>query len=81
MLHRADSAAYANGAETAPAPEASPDALDADSGVSLPAIAETDAGQAGAYRACTARNASWLKYHADVEAWAAEVKRIVEATE
>jgi hypothetical protein len=77
LMFRASAAAFANSTRASPAADAGAHAADAPSGVSLSTLADTDAGQAGAYRACVERQSGWLKYRDDVEAWAAEVSRIL----
>lgn len=78
LRHDAHATAIANGANP-PAPAASPIPLDAPSGVSPAAIGDALVDRANAYATCRERNAGWLQYHAEVERWAAEVRRIMEA--
>jgi hypothetical protein len=80
LLFRADAAARANSAGAPAGPESTAELEDTPSGVSLSTLAETDAGQADAYRACADRDAAWLKYEADVEAWAEKVRQILRST-
>lgn len=78
LMLRADAAALANGSPVATTPAPSADAARAPSGVSLADLAVLDADQAAAFATCRARVDGWLKYHADVEAWAAEVSRALQ---
>lgn len=76
LRYWADTASFANGGNP-PAAPASQATLDPPSGVPLPAVSDTLAEQAGAYRACADRQAGWLKYQKDVEDWAGEVQGIL----
>jgi hypothetical protein len=80
LLFRADAAAFANRAIAAIPAAAGPEPVETASGVSLPALTDTDAGQASAYRACAERDEGWLKYKADVDAYVVDVKRVLGGT-
>lgn len=77
LRYWAGTAAFANGGENPAPPAAGAHVDDAPSGIPIPALAGTLAGQAGAYKACSERNASWVKYHEQVNEWAKEVNRIL----
>jgi hypothetical protein len=80
LLFRADAAAFANRQASAIAPAAaaaSGDAAQTASGISLDDLSGADADQAGSYRACAERDEAWLKYKADVEAYVADVQRVL----
>lgn len=79
VLHRRNAADLANGRD-ASAPEPSPELAAATTGISLSAIADTDAGQAGAFRACTQRVKAWEEYADQVEAWSRAVNLILTGT-
>lgn len=78
LRYGADLAAFANGGDPAGTPPAA-DADDAPSGVSVPAIADALAGQAGAYRSCRDRVAAWEQHATDLNRWCSSVIDILRA--
>lgn len=77
LLFGADAATYANGgSDNPPAAPASAVALDPPSGVSLAALADTVADQAGAYRACRTRVDQWEQWGKDVDVYVSKLQFI-----
>ena len=75
---RNDAADWANGVtDNPPGAEAGTEPADAPSDVSSRELNAADIDQAGAFRACRDRVEGWEKYRQEVEAWSAEVNRVM----
>jgi len=78
LLQRRNDADFAND-KPASAPEPSAELAAAASGVSLTTLSDTDHEQAGAFLACAQRVKAWEQYADQVDAWSADVDRILNA--